>query len=109
MTPPSATRFRAKLEKRSDADTSPADWGGGTDATCLSRREDVALGGPPRRRLAARRSLRRSEGRIALQGRQRLVGEQAHRLLRLVVRQVAEGEFGDHVVHAGHAVQLGDL
>src|SRR5258708_6971260 len=28
MTPPSATRFRAKLEKRSDADTSPYEWGG---------------------------------------------------------------------------------
>jgi GNAT superfamily N-acetyltransferase len=28
MTPPSATRFRALLEKRSDADTSPFEWGG---------------------------------------------------------------------------------
>jgi hypothetical protein len=28
MTPPSATRFRAELENRSDADTSPYEWGG---------------------------------------------------------------------------------
>jgi hypothetical protein len=31
MTPQSATRFRAKLENRSDADSSPEDWGARLD------------------------------------------------------------------------------
>src|SRR5258707_9571638 len=36
MTPPSSTRFRAPLENRSDADTSPYEWGGRGYATLAS-------------------------------------------------------------------------
>ena len=41
------------------------------------------------------------EGRVALQHRQHLVGEQAHVELGLLVRHAAEGELGHEVIDAG--------
>lgn len=77
--------------------------------TNRSRRSEQAFplaGGKHRQSI---RGWRRGEGRVALQGRQHAVGEEAHVHLGLLVRQAAKREFGDEVVHPGAAPQLGDF
>src|SRR5258708_22670016 len=75
MTPPSATRFRAKLEKRSDADTSPFEWGGEE----LKRPTHRRIGTKHHDALVAARHLDplRSVQRLGLQGDALFVGRQA--------------------------------